>query len=426
MPGFLTHAMATDLAAGRIVLFGGYAGGNYLADTWLYDGATWSAVPGAAPGLRARHTMAFDEARGRVVLFGGINGVSVNNYLGDTWEYANGVWQQRSTPVRPPVRFGHAMAFDRARQRVVMFGGRTNAGTIFLADTWEWDGTAWSPQTPASAPTARMGHAMALDPTTGRVLLFGGLQLGGPFAGDTWTWNGTTWTQLLPAHAPSPRANAAMAADLVRGRIVLHAGYDGQDLTDTFEWNGSDWTPVATPVQPGVPVFPALATGPTGLHVVLFGGEDAGGVAQAATWWYGRFAGTRAFGAGCGSPPLALAAAPASAPVLGQAFRSEMTPVPAGAVAFQTLGVSNSTWNGLPLPIDLTPLQMPGCWLHHDAVLLFLPCTLAGGTATHALMVPSQPSLAGFEVYLQGCVFAPGSNPVGLLTSSALAVTLGY
>lgn len=425
-PPRATHAMATDLGTGRVLMFGGWTTAGYRNDTWEYDGTDWSAVAGPGPAERARHAMAFDEFRGRIVLFGGVNAASVNNYFGDTWEYANGGWQQRTTTTFPPVRFGHAMAFDRVRQRVVMFGGRTRSGAIFLNDTWEWDGTTWSLRTPVTAPTARMGHAMALDPSHGQVLLFGGIQIGGPIVGDTWTWNGTNWTQLSPAHPLSPRMNAIIATDLLRGRIVLYGGYNGVALFETAEWDGSDWTLLPTPVQPGVPAFPAMATGPGGRHVVLFGGEDPTGVPHAETWSYGQLAATRAFGSGCGAPPLALAPAAGSAPVLGQVFRSEMTAVPAGAVPFQSLGFSNTMLNGLPLPIDLTQFQMPGCFLHHDAVALFLSCTLLGGTATHALSLPNQPAFAGWEVYLQGYVLAPGSNPAGVLTSSALAVTLGF
>jgi hypothetical protein len=134
----------------------------------------------------------------------------------------------------------------------------------------------------------------------------------------------------------------------------------------------------------------------------------------------------RSYGSGCGAPPLVLAPAAGSAPALGQTFQSAMAPVPAGGVPFQALGFSDTVWNGQPLPVDLTPFQLPGCWLLHDAAALFLPCTLVGDTATHALAVPNQPAFAGWEVYLQGFVLAPGSNPAGVLTSSALALTLGY
>jgi hypothetical protein len=36
------------------------------------------------------------------------------------------------------------MAYDRDRNRIVLYGGEVAAGTPDLADTWEFDGTAWA------------------------------------------------------------------------------------------------------------------------------------------------------------------------------------------------------------------------------------------------------------------------------------------
>lgn len=418
-------AMATHAAMGSTVLFGGYADPTYLADTWLFDGAAWTAVAGTAPVRRARHAMAYDEARSQVVLFGGVNGNSVNSYLGDTWLFTNGAWQQRSSAAFPAVRFGHAMAYDRASSRVVMFGGRTRSGTIFLGDTWLWDGTSWTPNAPAASPSPRMGHAMALAPTSGHVVLFGGMPLGGGFSGDTWTWNGATWMPLAPAHAPTPRMNAVMAEDPVHARVVLYGGYDSTDLADTYEWDGTDWRLLAGALSPSITTLPALATGPAGRHVVLFGGARAG-IPRADTWWNGYFAEVSAFGVGCGSPPLSLAPAAGAVPLLGQAFQSEIHAVPAGATAFQGLGFDDKSMQGRPLPLDLGVYQLPGCWLYHDAAAMFLPCTGAGSVATHSLAIPNDPTYAGWVVFLQGYVIGATANPPGVVTSNALALRIGF
>jgi len=43
----------------------------------------------------------------------------------------------------------------------------------------------------------RYRHAMALDETSGRILLFGGgLSFGDYLKDDTWEWDGTTWNLL--------------------------------------------------------------------------------------------------------------------------------------------------------------------------------------------------------------------------------------
>jgi hypothetical protein len=57
---------------------------------------------------------------------------------------ASGRCANRWVPTSIPALSGHAMAYDSARQRVVLFGFGSNS---LLADTWEWDGT-----TTATAP----------------------------------------------------------------------------------------------------------------------------------------------------------------------------------------------------------------------------------------------------------------------------------
>jgi len=287
-PAREAHRMATDLAARRVVLFGGWNGSAYLGDTWEYDGVSWTESTAPGPRARAQHALAYDEARGVTLLFGGLFAPGTSGYLGDTWQYAGGAWTQLTGAALPPRRFEHAMVYDGKRDRIVMFGGRGSSGTSLMNDTWEWDGSSWTLMRPVTSPSPRVGHAMAFDPISGSVILFGGIQLGGPIVGDMWSWDGTNWTQLLPAHAPSARWHAVMASDPGAGHVVLHGGSDGVDLTDTWIWNGADWTSLRTRARPQGSVLPAMTTGIDGRHVVLFGGEDATGAMRAETWWFGK------------------------------------------------------------------------------------------------------------------------------------------
>ena len=143
----------------------------------------------------------------------------------------------------PGGRRAHAMAYDSSRSRVVLFGGDTwdNTGvTVRLNETWEWDGTSWTSKTPASAPTARSFPAMAYDRVRAKVVLFGGTSTGSGVLGDTWEWDGTTWTQRSPATVPTSRTKAAMAYDSARQRVVLFGGRNAASalLGDTWEFDG--------------------------------------------------------------------------------------------------------------------------------------------------------------------------------------------
>ncbi|MCZ7678914.1 MAG: hypothetical protein M5U28_09220 [Sandaracinaceae bacterium] len=57
-------------------------------------------------------------------------------------------WARRSGAT-PDGRYVVPLAYDSARERVVMFGGGTTSGNG--NDTWEWDGTVWTRRAPATS-----------------------------------------------------------------------------------------------------------------------------------------------------------------------------------------------------------------------------------------------------------------------------------
>src|SRR5262245_24313140 len=54
----------------------------------------------------------------------------------------------------------HAMVYDAARQRVVLFSGSLYESS---GETWEWDGASWLRREPATKPPGRTLHALAYD-----------------------------------------------------------------------------------------------------------------------------------------------------------------------------------------------------------------------------------------------------------------------
>jgi len=177
------------------------------------DGIWTHRFPTTSPGKRQFPAMAYDRSRGVVVLFGGDNGGGV--MLGDTWEW-NGTtkqWTQRAT-TGPAPRTIHAMAYDAACQRVILFGGHTLPGGI-VNDVWAWDGAAgtWTQQFPTgTAPTARGNHGMAYDELRQSVVIVGGSDNSGNFA-DTWELSapGTT----APVISQQPSSVTAVAGQTV-------------------------------------------------------------------------------------------------------------------------------------------------------------------------------------------------------------------
>jgi len=82
-------AAAYDPAIGRVMVFGGGAGGGYINDTWSWTGTDWKQLnPSGSPSAREGARMAFMKGSGRVVLFGGED---ANGPLGDTWSFVRGL-----------------------------------------------------------------------------------------------------------------------------------------------------------------------------------------------------------------------------------------------------------------------------------------------------------------------------------------------
>lgn len=205
---------------------------------------TWSPVnPVTSPPPRAGHAMAYDAARNRTVVFGGYDPSFA--YLADTWEWDGTSWAQISTATSPSPRASAAVAYDAATGRVVVFGGVDSTGP--LGDTWEWDGSDWTQRTPPSSPSARGAAAMAYDPSRSVLVLFGGADSSGALA-DTWMWNGTNWFALSPATTPSGRGGHAMSYDPGSGHVLMMGGvgtctpFTCPYVHEQWEWDGTDWT----------------------------------------------------------------------------------------------------------------------------------------------------------------------------------------
>ena len=226
-------------------------------------GLFWTQEQDIGPSPRVGHAMAFDAAHHKMVLFGG-NSLG-SSMLADTWAWDGQHWTQVAD-TGPGPRTGHQLAFDSSRSCVVLFGG-TGAG-VLNGDTWEWDGQYWT-QVADTGPSPRTVHQLVFDDQRSTVVLFGGAAANGVLCRDTWEWDGQTWTQRDDTGPPA-RSEHAMAFDSARKRVVLFGGdTGGTTVGDTWEWDGGVWTQVA---DTGPDSCAAAAMAFDGLAVLLFGG----------------------------------------------------------------------------------------------------------------------------------------------------------
>ena len=248
-----------DSGRRRIVMYGGLGNRGLQdprGDTWEFDGQRWVPIADRTVGTRDHHAMAYDEARGRTVMYGGVSSIDRSSPGREapinTWEWDGARWTEIVT-TGPGPRGGPGMVYDRARKHVVLFGGIgiiPGAAPRF-ADTWIWDGKNWL-KASDGGPAARNGHAMAFDRRAGVVIMWGGTT-GVTHLDDMWQWDGKRWTEIrLGEPRPSKRVGAQMVYDVAREMIVLYGGrirVDGVVRTsdEMWEWHGDRWTRVQVP-----------------------------------------------------------------------------------------------------------------------------------------------------------------------------------
>ena len=98
--------------------------------------------------------------------------------------------------------------------------------------------------------------------------------------------------------------------------------------------------------------------------------------------------------------------------------------LPATVGTLAAIGFSDTTWAGVPLPIDLGALGATGCslWIAPDAI------GTLNTTATAALFpiqLPNDPAIVGGELFAQAFPLQPGANALDLLASNAVAAVVG-
>jgi len=474
-PSFRTGArVAFDPVRNTTVLCGGWGPTSYLnpTDYWIYDGSSWNsagpnlnnnlgrgfafwplvgglvAVGGAQANVGAsgaahvltlygwtqltpepvlnvrRPLVAYDSHRECIVLHGGSSWSG--QWIPATWEWRKATgWMMTSFGVGPH----DAMVYDPVRQRIVAVeGGQTFeydgtwtvqqfapnpvAGLIWYDRhlqrvrvshgnlLWTFDGQAWSSESIASTTPSNPGVRAAHWSATGEVIA------SEPANSLSWRFNGYVWTTLSNGYLTQ------ITEAPLRGAIVASAAHGtnvmGEASSVVYPFRSHE--EVA-----GLPLATDVVTG------------DVYAVGRKGEVWCLDWIQTPAigrYGTGCvgssGIPDLRTLGA---LPSLGVPVPLQLVGLPASpGSALLMVGDSIENWNGVPLPIALDGLGLPGChaWI---AGLGSMPVSHLGGATILQFPLPATPVLAGEAVGLQALVFDPASNAAWASLSNALLIT---
>lgn len=223
--------MCYDQARNEIVYFGGYTGGVWVNETWIWDGTAWTQkVPAHSPAARSSHMMCYDPITQKDLLFGGISRT-------DSWLWDGTDWTQISTTGNPFGNIDGAMGIDPVNDRIIHYGG----GSSFdqSDQTWAWTGSNWSRLYPATVPFHRSLASASHDTTHNYLLMYGGA-ITNTSVDETWKWTGSNWVQLFPNDNPGVVTNHALGFSPSLG-LVYYEGGRGGIAPDLMRWDGSNW-----------------------------------------------------------------------------------------------------------------------------------------------------------------------------------------
>lgn len=226
--------------------------------------AHWKPTPGVTGTPTQRRDNPGAASHDKMYVFGGRDGNAGTAVRNALYEFDGAAWTLKTAEGAagsPPARGGACVAWDRARSKLVVFGGDTGGTTpALLGDTWEWDPTtnAWTDVTPNPSPSPRRWAAMAYDPSSGGMLLFGGDTQITPTTptNDTWLFFGGAWTQLGATTSPPVRRLHSLVTRPDFGDVFLCAGDDSRNtpvvrLLDAWRFTmAGGWVPLLNPTFP--------------------------------------------------------------------------------------------------------------------------------------------------------------------------------
>ena len=123
--------------------------------------------------------------------------------------------------------------------------------------------------------------------------------------------------------------------------------------------------------------------------------------------------------AGCGVGGRVLEVTVPTAQVLwGSSLHVEIRGAPPGGVTGLAFGtIESGAWNGVPIPLDLSPFGAPQCHISTD-LLVILPGNADGsGVESYPLSVPAVPALQNEWLRFQGLALDSAANSLGVVLS---------
>ena len=165
--------------------------------TWLFNGSNWVSAGGLdSPQTRRGTSLVYEPLTRQLVLFGGTTG---GNYVGDTWTWDGKAWTLKHPATNPPAGWA-SLAYDPDSRQLLLLDQQTSDPTTFptTLSMWSWDGADWHQLHPIALPPFGLFPSMTYDLANHQLIyVLGAYQTGpnGATGTQTWMYTKGTWVR---------------------------------------------------------------------------------------------------------------------------------------------------------------------------------------------------------------------------------------
>ena len=240
------------LPNGGLAVAGSFAqiGGVPAAGIAIWNGNSWSGLPGAVGNIRALEVDAAGSliAGGTFQTIGGVAAQNVAQWNGSTWQ-AMGAGLASAAPTFPTVVPG-------VHDLTLLPNGQIMAAGALTSLVAAWNGTSWTPL-PAAPGTWLAATELLVDANLD--LIVAGTTL---LSGSVVRWDGSNW---FPLGSLSSWIDAIEL--LPNGDLIACGNNNGVGV---FRWDGTAWATIGAPPPLAAPMYAVQAfplTDPNGFFV---------------------------------------------------------------------------------------------------------------------------------------------------------------
>jgi hypothetical protein len=131
------------------------------------------------------------------------------------------------------------------------------------------------------------------------------------------------------------------------------------------------------------------------------------------------------FGTNCSGGGISPVLTAQAAPMPGANLALQVTGLsPSVLATVGAIGFTDQLWNGMPLPVDLTPAGFTGCTLLIDPALTTI-ATPGATSASWSVTLPNNAAVIGQALFAQAFPLLIGANPAGVLATNAVEGIVG-